>query len=389
MIGSGKPYLRSGQFQLGLSSRILTSDKHYNLDEEQVSRQVLGNFVTNRQRQYEVSGTYAFTDEFNLSLSIPYIDSSWLINTRPGFFTGNAVTPSTDVIDLKGTGLGDISLVARTWLGDTDRWIDENVAIGLGLKFPTGSHDDSVLETDFAGNNLTQRFSDISVQPGSGGYGIVMDMVAFKRIDELTLSMTAAYLAEPRNTNGTPSIVNTLGIAPTPASANTQVNSVPDSYFARVAALHRIPGTDNLSLSLAYRLEGSPRHDLIGDQDGFRRPGWATFFEPGVVYSKDRHSFSLNVPIAHERYRGLNSTVNPVTGVADRGDATFPDYIVLANYSYRFGDEPDEPAPETEVEVPAGGTVQCSSCGHVNPAGHRPPNSVTAPPAPTGAAGRF
>ena len=390
MFGSGKkPYLREGQFQLNLSTRILTSDRHYNLDEQQFDRELLGNKVTNRQRQYEIGGTYAFTDEFNLSLSVPYIDSSWLINTRPGFFTGNTVTPSTDVIDLTGVGIGDISLIARTWLGDTDEWVDENVAFGLGLKFPTGSNDDSVIETDFAGNNLRQRFSDISVQPGTGGYGIIFDALAFKRIEETTFTLAASYLAEPKNTNNTPSIIDSLGIAPTAATALTLVNSAPDSYFAKFAAIHPVPGIDGLSATLGYRLEGSPRFDLIGRQDGFRRPGRATFYEPGLIYAKDRHTFSLSVPITMHRFRDLNSSPSPVTGIYGRGDATFPDYIVLANYSYRFGDEPAaEPAPESAAEA-APGTMVCGSCGHVNHVPQQTPNTVTAPPPAAAGAGRF
>jgi len=352
VIGSGKPYLPAGTWQLGLSARILTSDKHYNLDERQYERQERGNFVTNRQRQYELSATYAVRDDFTLTLSIPYVRSSWQINTRPGFFTGDPQTPGTDVIDLRGSGIGDISLVGRWWLGNTDQYLDENVSLGFGVKLPTGDEDDSVATTDFTGLNPMRRYSDSSVQPGTGGYGLVFDILAFKRIQDVTFSLAAAYLAEPRDTNGTPSILQTLGIPPNPAQANILVNSAPDTYFARFGLLGPV-GDKGVNLSLAYRIEGSPRKDLFGGSNGFRRPGYATFLEPGVVYSNGQHTFALSIPIAHHRFRALNSTPNPVTGDFDRGDATFPDYMVLANYTYRFGN------PKAGPSTPPG-AVPCT-----------------------------
>jgi hypothetical protein len=72
------------------------------------------------------------------------------------------------------------------------------------------------------------------------------------------------------------------------------------------------------------------RYDLIGDSHGWRRPGYEMFAEPGLAYSKDEWTMSLNVPIGFYR----NRLPNPYSG--REGDATFPDYIVLAALSYRF-----------------------------------------------------
>jgi hypothetical protein len=55
------------------------------------------------------------------------------------------------------------------------------------------------------------------------------------------------------------------------------------------------------------------------------------FIEPGLSYAKGSHIYNFSVPIAYYR----NRFPNPNTGNA--GDATFPNYIFLASYSWRFG----------------------------------------------------
>ena len=89
-------------------------------------------------------------------------------------------------------------------------------------------------------------------------------------------------------------------------------------------------GKSGLGASLAYRIEGLPRYDLIGDSHGWRRPGHEMFIEPGIAYTKGSSTWSLNVPIGFYR----NREPNPYSG--REGDATFPDYILLTGVSYRF-----------------------------------------------------
>jgi hypothetical protein len=107
------------------------------------------------------------------------------------------------------------------------------------------------------------------------------------------------------------------------------VNSVPDHYLARVGA-----GTwlfKRMVVSAAYRVEGQRRYDLIGKSHGFRRPGVEMFVEPGVSYGVGPGAVSVSMPIGFYR----NRKPDPYTGL--EGDATFPRYIFLATYSYRFG----------------------------------------------------
>jgi hypothetical protein len=55
------------------------------------------------------------------------------------------------------------------------------------------------------------------------------------------------------------------------------------------------------------------------------------FIEPGVSFVTGQSTLQLNLPHAYYRYRAPD----PYTGAA--GDATFPDWVVLGTYSYRFG----------------------------------------------------
>jgi hypothetical protein len=83
--------------------------------------------------------------------------------------------------------------------------------------------------------------------------------------------------------------------------------------------------------SLTWRVEGLPRYDLIGASHGFRRPGVEMFIEPGFAYAKGKNVVSFQLPVGYYR----NRFPNPNTG--NLGDATFPNYIFLGSYGYRFG----------------------------------------------------
>jgi len=109
------------------------------------------------------------------------------------------------------------------------------------------------------------------------------------------------------------------------------VNSVADQYLFRIGGATIIPGTRHLSGSLAFRAEGLRRYDLFGRSDGFRRPGYELYLEPGFSYAYKGQSISFNVPIGLYR----NRLPDPYTGA--HGDATFPDYVFLGSYSVRFG----------------------------------------------------
>lgn len=324
MFGAdSQPVPAAGAWQVSMSYRTLTSDVHYSGSEEQTHRESDRTFVINEQRALDVGVTYAVTDRFNLALGIPVIEASWSLPTPI------SPLPPGPRAEQNASGLGDVSLTGRYWLLPPDR--RHNVSIGLGIKAPTGDHEARDVYPNIDGSNAVSKYVDQSIQPGDGGWGVLFDAQAFHQMRRATLFGSMTYLANPRDTNGTPSILVGLGVGGNPAFAEEGilVNSVPDQYLLRLGALAPF-GSSGWAASLAYRLEGLPRYDLIGDSHGWRRPGYEMFVEPGVAYSKDAWTATLNAPIGVYR----NREPNPYSG--REGDATFPDYIVLAALSYRF-----------------------------------------------------
>ncbi|MEZ5332696.1 MAG: transporter [Thermoanaerobaculia bacterium] len=267
--------------------------------------------------------TYAVTDRFNLSLGIPLIEASWSLPTP------TSPLPPGPRAEQNASGMGDISLTGRYWMLPADR--KHNVSLGLGIKVPTGSDDETDVYPNIDGSNAVEKPVDQSIQPGDGGWGILLDVQAFHQMRHVTLFGSGTYLANPKDTNDTPSILVGLGFGsnPTFEEEGILVNSVPDQYLLRLGAVAPF-GSSGWAASLAGRLEGLPRYDLLGDSHGWRRPGYEIFAEPGLAYSKGAWTATLNVPIGLYR----NRRPNPYSG--REGDATFPDYIVLTALSYRF-----------------------------------------------------
>ena len=318
---ASKPVPAKGQWQVSLSYRGLKSDTHYSGTQRQRQREREGTFVINTQQALDIGVSYTATDRLSFSLGVPIVRASWAVPTpiRP------APGPRAKQ---EASGLGDVSLTGRYWVFAPES--RRNVSLGLGIKAPTGEYDATQEYPNIDGTRPAVKAVDQSVQPGDGGWGILFDVQAFRQFRKATLFASGTYLSNPRDTNGTPSIIVGLG-AGTPALAQegVLVNSVPDQYLVRMGAVVPL-GQTGFGASLAYRVEGLPRYDLIGKSHGWRRPGYEMFVEPGISYSQGNSTFSLNAPIGFFR----NRQANPYSG--RKGDATFPDYIVLAGVSYRF-----------------------------------------------------
>jgi peroxiredoxin len=349
VFGSSNPYSQAGETQINISTRNLTSSDHYNGTVEQVARQTADTFVVNVQRMVDVSVSHNFSNRFSASVGVPFISSSWGI---PMPLAGGRAAR----VDQVGRGLGDISVSGRAWVLPTGRFTSGNVAVGLGVKMPTGRSDVKATFPNIAGTNPQLKPVDQSVQPGDGGWGLTLDLSGFKRIPYATLFGSASYLANPRNRNNTTAIGYNISAAAVPPinADGTSYNSVPDQFMARLGGAVPI-GRTGFACSLAWRVEGVPRYDLIGQSRGFRRPGVEMFVEPGVSYAKGSHVYSVQVPIGYYR----NRFRNPYTG--NRGDATFPKYIVLASYGYRFGGSARPNASLTATAAPAPPTVAVGS----------------------------
>jgi peroxiredoxin len=325
VFGSSNPYSQPGETQLNISTRNLRSTDHYNGTVEQMQRQTLGTYVVNVQHAVDFTVTHTFTKRFSASIGIPLLAASWGI---PSPITGGEAARATQ----HGRGLGDISVGGRAWVLPTDRFTSGNLSVGLGVKMPTGDSGAKDVYPDITGANTKERYIDQSVQPGDGGWGLMAEVAGFKDIPHAQLFGQASYLANPRDRNDTLSIAYNISPLANPRinPDGTSYNSVPDQFLVRLGGAVPI-GRTGFAAALAWRVEGMPRYDLIGESHGFRRPGVEMFVEPGVSYAKGTNVLSFSVPIAYYR----NRFPNPYTG--NPGDATFPNYIFLASYGRRFG----------------------------------------------------
>src|SRR5678815_1933976 len=89
---------------------------------------------------------------------------------------------------------------------------------------------------------------------------------------------------------------------------------------------------DKFLFSAGGRLEGIPSSDLIGGDEGFRRPGYVLSVEPGVSYQFKKFAAFATVPVAVERNRtksNADKLRSKAEGIDAHGDAAFADYAIF------------------------------------------------------------
>ena len=325
-----------GSWTITFSGRSSIADQHYRGEEYQIQRQLEQTYVVNRQNSVTTTVGYQMTPRVSFVAGIPFVEASW------GIPSPRAGGPETRANE-NARGFGDITTLARVAMFNpstsTRSW---NVILGGGVKMPTGNNEATDIFPDGNGNNNVERYVDISVHPGDGGWGLIMDFQGYKQIGRVTAFGGGTWLANPKDT-GTASRGNMVT-----STEPSNVNTVSDQFVFRAGAA--VPINSYITASLAWRAEGVPRYDLIGHSHGFRRPGVEMYWEPGVTLSYGRHSVSFNMPVGYY----FNRWSNPYT--ASAGDSTFPEYVSIATYSVRLGgkssahkapmpasDQPDRP----------------------------------------------
>lgn len=310
----GGPYLGKGEWTLNVGFRSQRSDEFFSGSSpaKNVPDALRNQYI------YELGGTYGLDRQTNITLTIPYNDLGFGLKFAPG----------QDRNWTRTSGIGDINLVARRWLLDVEKHTKGNVALGFGLKFPTGNRDaqDRYPRPDGSGNFV--KPVDISSQPGDGGFGFLVDMNAFRQFGDVTGYVSALYLFNPKNTTSTASLPALLG---PPGPPNARVNSVPDQFVGRLGVAVPIKKVKGLSLSFGGRIEGVPSTDALGDSDGFRFAGYVIFVEPGLSYTRGADTFAVSVPV--RTYANIyNVATTPGPDIA-----TVVDKVVLFSYTRRFG----------------------------------------------------
>jgi hypothetical protein len=305
----------TGTWNVTLTGRSSTADRHYNGTVYQAQRQTEQTFVVNRQNSMTATVSYQLTPRVSLNAGIPFVEASWGI---PSPRAGGPAARANE----NARGLGAITSLARFAVVNPASGRSWNLLVGGGVKFPTGNSTATDVFPDNQGLNNLERHVDISVNPGDGGWGYILDLQGYKQMGRFTTFGSGTWLANPKDT-GAP----TRGTLTT--ATPTNYNTVSDQFLFRTGTAVAI--TEHISASIAWRMEGVPRFDVIGESHGFRRPGVEMYWEPGVTFNSGRHSVSFNLPVGYY----FNRFTNPYT--RNPGDSTFPEYVSIATYSMRFG----------------------------------------------------
>jgi hypothetical protein len=307
---------RRGQWQLSMGFRKQRSHRHFVGTVEQKEREEQGTEIVNDIYLWDVALTYNFTARSSMTVSVPIQNAT---RVSPARFNSAGVQTSPKAVS-HGSGVGDISVSGRMWLLDPGREIPprQNISLSFGVKLPTGNEG----VTDVVNGRTV--VVDQSIQLGDGGWGFALGTDMYKRVWRTTLYGSGVYLFNPRNTNG---------VRTGRGRASEAIMSVSDQYLARGGALFAVPKARGWTASVGFRMEGVPVRDAFGKSEGFRRPGYAISFDPGVNYMrrKDTWSFSVPIPIERNRRRSTSDIIDN-----RHGDAAFADYLLVVGWSHRF-----------------------------------------------------
>jgi hypothetical protein len=329
-------------FQASANYRYFRSYKHFVGTDEQEERVEQGTEVINNDNSINFGLNYVISKRWSVSAFVPYmwIDRSSMYehlgNAYPGQTPPNANNPNYERYHTQSRGIGDVRLMGYfNTLGSYEKGY---LTVGLGLKLPTGKND--VTDTFHKPEGLQEGIVDQSIQRGDGRLGYIAEVDFTHKISGPVYAyFQGMYMLAPANTNG-------VERSPTPTKTyegevieKSNEFSVPDQYLVRAGGRVVVK---SWQISLGGRMECIPSKDLIGESDGFRRPGYIISVEPSVFYTMGAHSFGVNLPIAAQRNRtrsqiDIERGTNPVTGNPAHGDAAFADWLLSMTYAYKFG----------------------------------------------------
>jgi len=305
----------AGKWDFSASYEYFRSHRHFVGTDEQEQRYTAGSEVVNVVQQMDFSLNYRYNARTSLSIGIPYFHA-----TRSSLYEHDGKNRFT----MHSAGVGDMRVMGSYWVMSPLSEPKGNLSVGFGLKLPTGQT--NVKDIAHKASGPVLQSVDQSIQPGDGGWGVVVDLEGYRRLRETTtLYASGFYLINPRETNGTRRGSNLASL--------TAFDSVPDQYQIRLGVSQVLMPRYHLTASLGGRLEGVPALDLIGGNMGFRRPGVVGSIEPGISFATAKNSFSLSVPVAVYRNR-TRSYADMQTG--KHGDAAFADFLVRLTYAHRW-----------------------------------------------------
>lgn len=306
-------YLAPGDFEFGISYRHQFSYIHFVGPTEQTYRIQQGTQVENKINLENFAVTYQISRRFSVTADIPLLTASRHTNDSSIVYTS--------------AGIGDASILLQSWIWkpDGESGSKGNVLVGVGALAPTGS--DSVQNTVLNNGKIVTAPVDYSVQPGQGAWGIPLQWIAFRNWRSNQIYFNGSYLMMTKDLGARNSR------AANPVTL-TQYNAVSDQYLYEAGVAHPFSRVRGLTVLFGPRMEGVPARNLlpVGDNLGFRRPGFAISVEPGIQYVRNGNMFSVTIARAIYRDRTV-SVPDELTG--GHGDAAFANWVWLASYTFR------------------------------------------------------
>jgi len=311
------------RWQVGFGWRYGYSFRHFVGTDEQEERLAEHSQVVNNVNLADLSVRFNFNSRTSVSLGVPYLSASRSGALRSGGQVVKRYTRS------ETSGIGDMTLLGKWLVWDPKANRRSNLALGLGVKLPTGDYRQKETRLSMVGGRevASSGIADYSVQPGDGGWGYIVEASGYKLLNtsgSLAGYGSGTYILEPAATNG----VERPG-----AERGEEEVSATDQYVARLGMQLGPAAWRGFTVGLGGRIEGIPVHDLVGSSDGRRRPGYMISVEPSFSYTRGGQSVNFSMPWAVERNR-QRSVADLLNG--GHGDAAFPDYVVLSNYTIRF-----------------------------------------------------
>ena len=286
--------------------------------------------------ELDLGVTYAVTDRFDLTMDIPI-----QYGTRKTSIEQNFMSPTLHT--MHAFGFGDMQLRGDFWLFDPKGCSDRNIALGLGARFPTG--EDDLTDYSYRATGKIKRPVDPAIQPGTGGYGIILESHGYSSLFFKGLPSTSwlkntyayadgTYIVTPQEYNG---VQSPTGDEPalTGGRKTAIIDSIPDEFLTRAGLEQMVLPSQGVAVSAGVRWEGVPGHDLIGGSSGWRLPGASLSFEPGISYTRGKNTFSVYVPIALYRVAyasaAFDHSPNPNPDLA-----AIADWQLIVTYTHQF-----------------------------------------------------
>ena len=269
----------SGEWQLGVAYRRLTADQWFVGSEARPDKAPFAKPLKLTINSLDLTVRYGVSSRVSLALTLPF---SYGVQERY-YADGRSHRVSAG-------GLGDASLIANVWARDPAGNYTSNVAFGLGVKTPSGNN--NVRDSFFTTTGVTRAPVDQSIQLGDGGWGVIMQSQGYASLGHGLLVYAAGwYLLSPKTKTD-------VQFPKGDGTGSGIFLSVPDVYSARAGIARTISTKLGVQGLLGVRMDGIPSRDIVGGgDDGFRRPGYSLFADPGVSLPLGRGTLTVNVPL--------------------------------------------------------------------------------------------